>query len=319
MILVSVIIPIYNVEQFLSRCLDSVINQTYKNLEIILVNDGSSDNSLEICEDYAKKDNRIKIVNKNNGGLSSARNAGLDICKGKYISFIDSDDWVSLDYIDILYENIVDNEADISIVDFITKTDSNNNSNIENKNQINCYLQPEILQKSLFYELPSIACAKLYKSELFKHNRFTDGIIFEDEDIMYKLFAASKKVVVSKYIAYFYFQREQSIMAVRRKKDNISLTSDSWMFIFRNKEKFLKNRINIGYQYYINISVFMASYYCQCFFYSLFDHRFIRQRKKIRKFIQEFLYKAENIDSLKYRIKYVIVKYFPFYFMFRRN
>lgn len=91
------------------------------------------------------------------------------------------------------------------------------------------------------------------------------------------------------------------------------------MFIFRNKEKFLKNRINIGYQYYINISVFMASYYCQCFFYSLFDHRFIRQRKKIRKFIQEFLYKAENIDSLKYRIKYVIVKYFPFYFMFRRN
>lgn len=240
MILVSVIIPIYNVEQFLSRCLDSVINQTYKNLEIILVNDGSSDNSLEICEDYAKKDNRIKIVNKNNGGLSSARNAGLDICKGKYISFIDSDDWVSLDYIDILYENIVDNEADISIVDFITKTDSNNNSNIENKNQINCYLQPEILQKSLFYELPSIACAKLYKSELFKHNRFIDGIIFEDEDIMYKLFAASKKVVVSKYIAYFYFQREQSIMAVRRKKTIYLLHQIVGCLYLEIKKNFLK-------------------------------------------------------------------------------
>ncbi|ORU23018.1 glycosyl transferase, partial [Francisella tularensis subsp. holarctica] len=91
--LITLVIPIYNIENYLGRCLDSVINQTYKDLEIILVNDGSTDNSLEICESYAKEDSRIKIINKNNGGLSSARNVGLDACKGDYVTFIDSDDW----------------------------------------------------------------------------------------------------------------------------------------------------------------------------------------------------------------------------------
>lgn len=124
--LITLVIPIYNIENYLGRCLDSVINQTYKDLEIILVNDGSTDNSLEICESYAKEDSRIKIINKNNGGLSSARNVGLDACKGDYVTFIDSDDWVSLDYIEILYKNIIDNNADISIINAIKVKSQNN-------------------------------------------------------------------------------------------------------------------------------------------------------------------------------------------------
>ena len=113
--LISIIIPIYDVQCYLRKCIDSVINQTYKNLEIILVDDESPDNCGEICEEYAKKDNRIKVIHKKNGGLSSARNAGLDVCTGEYVSFIDSDDFVEETYIEELCNMIEKNEADISM------------------------------------------------------------------------------------------------------------------------------------------------------------------------------------------------------------
>ena len=112
--LISVIIPIYNVEKFLSFCIDSIVNQTYKNLEIILVDDGSTDNSGKICDEYALKDNRIKVMHKQNGGVSSARNVGLNIAKGKYIGFVDSDDYVENDMFEILHNLIIKNNVDIS-------------------------------------------------------------------------------------------------------------------------------------------------------------------------------------------------------------
>ena len=101
--MISVIVPIYNVEKYLIKCIESIINQTYKDLEIILVDDGSTDSSGKICDEFATKDNRIKVIHKKNGGLSSARNIGLDICKGNYISFIDSDDYIELD----MYEKMI--------------------------------------------------------------------------------------------------------------------------------------------------------------------------------------------------------------------
>ena len=111
--LISVIVPIYNVEKYLDRCVDSIINQTYKNLEIILVDDGSPDNCPQMCDDYAKKDSRIKVVHKENGGLSDARNVGMEVATGEYVSFIDSDDYISLDFYETLLETIVDNDSDI--------------------------------------------------------------------------------------------------------------------------------------------------------------------------------------------------------------
>ena len=128
--LVSVIVPVYKVEKYLSKCLDSIVNQTYKNLEIILVDDGSPDNSGKICDEYAQKDSRIKVIHKENGGLSSARNAGLDIATGEYIAFADSDDSVHLDFVEKLYRAIKEENADIaccSVEDFI-----------EDKNKIEC-------------------------------------------------------------------------------------------------------------------------------------------------------------------------------------
>ena len=107
--LISVIVPVYNVEEYLPKCLESIINQTYKNLEIILVDDGSTDNSGIICEDYAEKDKRIKVVHQTNLGISAARNAGLDLCSGDYITFVDSDDYIECDEIEVLVDQIVPN------------------------------------------------------------------------------------------------------------------------------------------------------------------------------------------------------------------
>ena len=114
MSLISVIVPIYNVEKYLDRCVDSIINQTYKNLEIILVDDGSPDNCLAICDSWAEKDRRIKVIHKENGGVSSARNSALDIASGDYIGFVDSDDWIEPDMYEILIKNAKKYDADIS-------------------------------------------------------------------------------------------------------------------------------------------------------------------------------------------------------------
>lgn len=118
--LISIIVPVYKVEQFIHECVDSIIDQTYNHLEIILVNDGSPDRCGEICEEYAKQDHRIVVIHKENGGLSSARNAGLDICKGEYIAFIDSDDVIHPQFVELLYANI--KEADLAFVKCLVLT-----------------------------------------------------------------------------------------------------------------------------------------------------------------------------------------------------
>ncbi|MEY8872421.1 glycosyltransferase family 2 protein [Francisella philomiragia] len=313
-LLLSIIIPIYNTQEYLVRCLDSVINQSYKNLEIILVNDGSTDNSLDICENYVKKDSRIKIINKNNGGLSSARNAGLDICKGDYISFIDSDDWVSLDYIEILYKNIIDNNADISIINSI-KVKSQSDFNFkEQKNIPHTYLSS--IEFAFDNTLPVIACAKLYKIELFENLRFTNYIIFEDEDIMYRLYSQANKVVYSDYVCYFYLQRSDSIIASRMSKNNLIKSMKSLAFVIDKKEKFFKDKINIPYNFYLDSLGLLSRYYAKSFLY--YDKELKMQRKKIKIFINEFLDKSKSVDSFRYKIKKIVIRYFIVLFLFKK-
>ena len=123
--LISIIVPVYNVEQYLDDCLISIINQTYKNIEIILIDDGSTDKSGKICDEYAKKDSRIIVIHKENGGVSSARNAGLRIAKGAYIGFVDPDDWIAEDMYEVLYSNAKKYDADVSVCKYkIVKNNS---------------------------------------------------------------------------------------------------------------------------------------------------------------------------------------------------
>jgi len=211
--LVSVIIPVYNVENYLNRCVESVINQTYKNLEIILIDDGSTDNSGEICDKLKKKDDRIIVIHKENGGLSSARNAGIDIAKGKYITFIDSDDFVDVSTIDKSIKKMKNNNADILVF--------NRYYYYENGNKL---LRFKIIDKDLvmnseqaIYEMNNYnnfdmsACCKIFNMNLFKEIRFPIGKISEDFYVMYLLFDNAKKIVYTSEPLYYYFQRNGSI------------------------------------------------------------------------------------------------------------
>ncbi|GMN90260.1 glycosyltransferase family 2 protein [Francisella sciaenopsi] len=305
--LISVIIPVYNVQDYLVRCLESVINQTYKSLEIILVNDGSTDNSLEICQQYINKDSRIILINKKNGGLSSARNAGLDIYKGKYITFIDSDDWVALDYINTLYQNIIDNNADISIVGFENVYDFNV-EDISNTNKIKIFSQKEAVNKLILNKLETSAWGKLFNSFLYKKNRFREGIIFEDLDIMYKLFLSANKIVRNSSIKYFYFQRKSSIMGTAKNIRNIVKTSDTYIDIFVSQNKFLIEKdFCLSDAVYIYQASVLYKYYlaCSC---CVFNKAVFAQRKKISNVINKFFKNITNTNKGKFFMYVNIVK-----------
>lgn len=214
MIKISVIVPVYNVEKYLYRCIESILNQTYKNLEIILIDDGSPDKCGEICDSYAQKDDRIKVIHKKNGGLSSARNAGLEMATGDYFSFVDSDDWIEKD----IYEHCIDliENKNCQIVDFeclftnvtLKKENPNKNFNyevIEGKEILRDYLLRGQNQKA-----PFTVWRKLYKRDLFNVIRFPEGKINEDIATNYRVLMSCKRLIHTDKVGYYYFQDNQS-------------------------------------------------------------------------------------------------------------
>ncbi len=179
--LVTVIIPVYKVEKYLSKCVDSVLSQTYKNLEVFLVDDGSPDNCGKICDEYAKKDKRVKVIHKQNGGLSSARNAALDVCTGNYITFVDSDDWIETTYVEKLYETIKKYDCDISVC-FHNECDERGNVRAKKPKQFDDFYDKENVYTTFFgkKQLIDSAWGKLYKKDIFKKIRYPQGLHYED-------------------------------------------------------------------------------------------------------------------------------------------
>lgn len=215
--LVSVIIPVYNVEKYLNECVDSTINQTLRNIEIICVNDGSTDSSLAILEEYAKNDSRIKIISKDNGGLSSARNAGIEAANGEYITFLDSDDYLTTDALQLLYDKATTEQLDILLFcakSFCEKGFSSSNG----KQYTYCPTSlTEAMSGSEFFitsfkENNHIGTApiKLFKTTLLKENnlRFIEGIFHEDEPFYYEAILLAKRV--AKIPDQFYCRRYRS-------------------------------------------------------------------------------------------------------------
>ena len=209
---ISVIVPIYNVEKYLNRCIDSIINQTYENLEIILVDDGSPDDCGKICDEYAKLDKRIKVIHKKNGGLSDARNAGIDVSKGKYLTFIDSDDYIDLDYVEFLYNLIKKFKTKMSIC--IERIYYENGTILSKENDREVVLnQKEVLEKMLYQDEINVSTwAKMYDRSLFKKIKFPKGKIFEDAFTTYKLVMECDKVAVNVKCKYNYMIRKGSIL-----------------------------------------------------------------------------------------------------------
>ena len=209
--LISVIVPVYNVEKYLEECINSIINQTYKNLEIILVDDGSKDNSSRICDELSKKDSRIRVIHKENGGVSDTRNVGILNSTGKYIQFADSDDFMEDNMIETLYKDIVESKAEVAMCSYylfkngIKTTDANYEKEIYNKEQI----LGEIL---LDEKIRSYAWNKLFKKNLFDEIQFPNGKVFEDIYIIPRVLEKSEKVVFNNTPLYYYRQREGSIL-----------------------------------------------------------------------------------------------------------
>lgn len=208
MIKVSIIVPIYNVEKYLKRCIDSIINQSHADIEIILVNDGSTDNSLNICQLYAQQDSRIIILNKENGGLSSARNMGLDYAIGEYIMFVDSDDWIRKDAVELLLNDIINTHATMAIglnkkcSEYTYSPQIDQKSEIIDKNQaITRMLKGEWIS----------AWAKLYHKSIFHNIRFPLGRTNEDYAILIYIFERINYIVLNPNEIYFYYTRPNSI------------------------------------------------------------------------------------------------------------
>ena len=223
---ISIIVPVYNVEKYLERCITSIRKQTYSEIEILLIDDGSTDRSSEICDLYAEKDKRIKVIHKQNGGLSDARNAGIDIAEGQYIVFVDSDDWVHPQMIDILYRTACQNDADIVACDFAKTFEDDNTTKIGQEiiGQIReediCFFKQEEILRYLIErggEWLVIACCKLYKKEIFDSIRFPVNKLHEDEFVIHRTLALTQSFVYVKKPLYYYYQRKNSIMNSREK------------------------------------------------------------------------------------------------------
>ena len=214
---ISVIVPVYKVEKYLQRCIESIINQTYKNLEIILIDDGSPDNCGIICDEYAKKDNRIKVIHKENGGLSDARNAGLDIATGEYIAFVDSDDYIALNMFETLHSLMIKDNSDMALCEILCVDECGNS--IESMNAKSPIKDGLYNQKEFFEKVSSyngwhliIACNKLYKKEIFQEIRFPKGRYCEDNYVIHYIIEKTNKVSCLDTPLYFYVQRNNSIM-----------------------------------------------------------------------------------------------------------
>ena len=210
--LISIIVPVYNVEAYLAKCVDSILAQTYTNLEIILVNDGSSDGCGRICDEYAKQDKRIKVIHKQNGGLSDARNVAIDVATGEFITFIDSDDYVTDDYIMTLYSLIEKYECKVSIALYNTFVEGSKPKVVNRVYREDCQTNIKAIEEMFYQEKYDTASwAKLYHSSLFATGiRYPKGIVYEDLATTYLLIFQSDKVAFCNERIYNYLLREDS-------------------------------------------------------------------------------------------------------------
>ena len=210
--LVSVIVPVYKVEDYLRQCLDSIINQTYKNLEIILVDDGSPDKCGEICGEYARNDSRITVYHKENGGLSDARNYGVSRSHGEYITFVDSDDVIKLNFAETLMGLIQKHDADIACAYFVSFNDSSEPEDRVKPHITRCMSAHDLLTESLYQRGTDLsACARIYRRAIWGDTEFPKGMFYEDTATTYKVIFRSTRAILTDGTAYYCRLRENSI------------------------------------------------------------------------------------------------------------
>lgn len=309
--LISVIVPIYKVEQYLEKCVNSILAQTYSNLEIILVDDGSPDNCPQICDNLAKQDKRIKVIHKPNGGLSDARNVGFESSTAKYVTFVDSDDYLNYNFIETLYNNLLNTNADMSIIGYqeVFEDSTVNQSEI---------LQSEVLcfdDSNKFEQLCAkhklnfiIAWGKLYNRNLFDKIKFPVGKINEDEFIAHHIIDTCHKICFENVPYYYYLQRQNSIMHTTFTERNLHVfeaLEDRLAFFNNNPHlhsetlySYISTIINRYYRFGKPLRKVLLKNFCTL----------TKQHKHI---IKKF--------NLKRKVKIMLFKYFRIFYKYYNN
>ena len=277
---VSIIVPVYNVEKYLSFCLDSLVNQTFKDIEIICVNDGSTDNSTEVLEHYAGFDKRIKIINKENGGLSSARNAGLDAATGKYIAFVDSDDFVSHFLVERAYNFVQKKNADFAAFGFDYVV-GNSLKLYESgfsfpKSLVGKCVYETDLNENFYTKIHPTAWCKFYSAKLIQNNnlRFCEDIIFEDLPFAAEVYLSANRMVYTNLPLYYYrAERQGSILSRRDEKTVDFMTAiervDDVFHKYGRFEKYKNALMQYNIQRSIHYFITVDGTYREKFFYSM--------------------------------------------------
>lgn len=304
--LISIIIPVYNAEEFIEKCLDSIKNQTYKNIEVIIINDGSTDNSENICREYCKNNENFRLISKKNGGVSSARNIGLSEAKGDYIGFVDPDDWIEKDMFENLYKLIKDYNADISICGYI-KESKNGILNKQNKKQIielteiealNEIIREDGFKGFLWNKLFSRELIKSYKDIFFYENiHFSEDLLFCCEYIL-----KSKKVIYDTTPYYHYIIHDNNIC-----NSNYNSKKVTSLDAFEKIIDILSNKkgidINKYKNLYMNISISLLMNYIKE------NKKEIENYKKLRKSL--YKYNLSDITSNYIKISCILCRINP--------
>ena len=292
--LLSVIVPIYNMEKYLKRCVESIVKQTYKKIEILLIDDGSIDKSLEIANKLALTDNRIKVFHKENGGLSDAKNYGISKTRGKYITFVDSDDWIEANMYKEMMKNIIEKKSDIAICGRYIDYEDGRTIEWKNNNFLEMDNKKAILYLNSFYKFDMASWDKVYNRKLFKNIKFPVGKKCEDAYTTYKLFALSKKIIYIPISFYHYFQREGSIS----RSNEINM---DYIYAAKKSMEYIKENFNNIYFSGITNYVFSIKSTYQ-----------IAIEKKIslknNKEIQEMIKDSKKYTSVILKNKYISLK-----------
>lgn len=296
--MISVIVPVYKVEKYINKCVESILNQTYKDYELILVDDGSPDNCGQICDSWAKKDNRIKVIHKENGGLSDARNVAVEIAKGDYITFIDSDDFIECDYLRILYNLIMETNAEIASccpnVFWEGETVARSGEEVHNS-----VLEPEEAFSNMLYEdkLTNSAWGKIYSRQLFTNVRYPKGKLYEDMYVTYKLIMKSNRIVCTNLKLYNYLIRKNSIIGtidIDHQLDMLEGAREMYSYIEKNIPNILDAAI-------YKIFVSSMEIYAKC---PVWGRSYKTLKERLWWYIKQYRFSVikNNRSAIKYRV-----------------
>lgn len=314
--LISVIVPIYSVEKYLNRCVESIVRQNYANLEIILIDDGSPDQCPAICDMWAERDARIQVIHKENGGLSDARNVGMEIAKGELISFIDSDDWIEKSFFQKLYAAMVENSADI--VECATAYDTEEGETVFIRKEAPAVFldHKEILRRLILEDgVYQTVWNKLYRREVIGDFNFEIGKCNEDDFWTYKVLDKAKKLAIVKKPLYHYIQRNTSIIGSKyniRRLDSLEARFQRMEYLKKYDEL---DRL-VRQQFVLD-----CMWHMQCVLLYLTKE----EKMPARKYILEFLKKIPKLEmkdmsvSRKYKVWLIMFDYFPAFTAQLRN